>query len=684
MRLAKTLALLVALGALLPPVAARAASEPVVFEGAGWGHGVGMSQYGSFEMAKEDKTAEQILAHYYTGTWTADIHDRLTGWLVDDPEPLWVHLVSSSQKIDVQGTASGLIVCQQEPDYVGLMKNGKNTEDVIPWNRLLEERLDELGFDPGPVDGIFDSVTDQAVRAFQDSRGLDDDGLVGPMTKSALWDGDGSDWCVIRTPVSGTVSFMPMAGGSRCMVTGAAMAAGCNGSVRGADPAKRIRLPQKQVHGSSVELAHGTLRIRPDRHEKTAAFLGLHAVLEIGIDDYTLGIDETILSWADFGGFAALEAQAIASRSYGVSIARSKGPESGFSAKIKDDCWCHLRSDTSSQVYSGWYAETAHGAIWRVAASETKGKIVTHQTAAVAQTLFSSSSGGRTEDNSAWSGGAQLPYLQSVEDEWSTRPSNPFRSWTARFDPQVVADKVGLDELTGVAVLERNRSGTARTVRFAGRKAGTEVSIDLKGTEVRKRFGLRSAYFDVSWGDTGGTLPGPGYPFGDIAGDIFVDDILWLYEQGLTKGCNPPANDNFCPDDSVTRGEMAVFLQRAFDLTPGSSDHFDDDDGKFYEEAANSLYEAGITSGCGPRRFCGGDAIPREQMAAFLARALDLEPAPQDFFVDDAKSLFQDEINRVAHADITRGCNPPANDRFCPTDLVTRGQLAAFLKRALD
>src|SRR5690606_29053032 len=105
---------------------------------------------------------------------------------------------------------------------------------------------------------------------------------------------------------------------------------------------------------------------------------------------------------------------------------------------------------------------------------------------------------------------------------------------------------------------------------------------------------------------------------------------------------------------------------------------------KFYEAAANSLYEAGITSGCGTRKFCGGDSIPREQMAAFLARALKLGPAPQDFFVDDAKSMLLDENNQVAHADVTRGCNPPTNDRFCPKEFVTRGQLAAFLKRALD
>ena len=52
-------------------------------------------------------------------------------------------------------------------------------------------------------------------------------------------------------------------------------------------------------------------------------------------------------------------------------------------------------------------------------------------------------------------------------------------------------------------------------------------------------------------------------------------------------------------------------------------------------------------------------------------------------FVDDDVSVFEADIERLAAAGITRGCNPPVNDRFCPDDPVTRGQMAAFLHRAL-
>jgi hypothetical protein len=71
-------------------------------------------------------------------------------------------------------------------------------------------------------------------------------------------------------------------------------------------------------------------------------------------------------------------------------------------------------------------------------------------------------------------------------------------------------------------------------------------------------------------------------------------------------------------------------------------------------------------------------------MAAFLVRALDLVNSGQSQFIDDDGSVFESDIERLAAAGITYGCNPPSNTRFCPGDTVTRGQMAAFLRRALE
>ncbi len=69
-------------------------------------------------------------------------------------------------------------------------------------------------------------------------------------------------------------------------------------------------------------------------------------------------------------------------------------------------------------------------------------------------------------------------------------------------------------------------------------------------------------------------------------------------------------------------------------------------------------------------------------MAAFIDRALGLPDTTEDFFVDDDGSVFEQHINNLAAAGITRGCNPPDNDEFCPTQPVSRGAMAAFLFRA--
>lgn len=51
--------------------------------------------------------------------------------------------------------------------------------------------------------------------------------------------------------------------------------------------------------------------------------------------------------------------------------------------------------------------------------------------------------------------------------------------------------------------------------------------------------------------------------FSDVPeSNVFHDDISWLADMDITRGCNPPANTRFCPDDFVTRGQMAAFLRR--------------------------------------------------------------------------------------------------------------------------
>ena len=122
------------------------------------------------------------------------------------------------------------------------------------------------------------------------------------------------------------------------------------------------------------------------------------------------------------------------------------------------------------------------------------------------------------------------------------------------------------------------------------------------------------------------------------------------------------------------------------DATVYSPSFSDVPDDHMFGTAVRALLAAGVTLGCNPPandRYCPDQPVTRGQMAAFLTRGLHLEAGANTNFVDDDESVFQDDIERLAHAGITHGCNPPANDRYCPDRPITRAEMAAFLTRAL-
>lgn len=172
--------------------------------------------------------------------------------------------------------------------------------------------------------------------------------------------------------------------------------------------------------------------------------------------------------------------------------------------------------------------------------------------------------------------------------------------------------------------------------------------------------------------------------FRDTGTSVHRNNIERLASAGITRGCNPPLNDLFCPVDSVTRGQMAAFLVRALNLPATAEDRFTDDNDSVFESDINSLAASGITRGCSQSAFCPDRHVTRGEMAAFLDRALSLPATTPDWFDDDDDSIFEGSIDRLAAAGITAGCNPPANTDYCPYARVTRSQMASFLSRALD
>ncbi len=167
-------------------------------------------------------------------------------------------------------------------------------------------------------------------------------------------------------------------------------------------------------------------------------------------------------------------------------------------------------------------------------------------------------------------------------------------------------------------------------------------------------------------------------PFTDVVNSQFIDSITWLGYEGITAGCTATT---YCPNGLVTRGQMATFLVRALNLPATSTDFFRDDESNKHDANINRLAAAGITTGCTATTYCPDGLVTRAQMATFLTRAFDLPPSGTNWFSDDNGNKHEANINALRASGITPGCG---GSSFCPNGRVTRGQMAAFLKRGME
>ena len=116
--------------------------------------------------------------------------------------------------------------------------------------------------------------------------------------------------------------------------------------------------------------------------------------------------------------------------------------------------------------------------------------------------------------------------------------------------------------------------------------------------------------------------------FADVDGDPWWQGhVERLAELRVTLGCATEPQPRFCPDGHVTRAQMAAFLVRAFKLPPGEDADFTDvaSDDAFHSDI-NALAASGLTVGCSsdPPRYCPQDSVTRVHMAIFLNRAVGL------------------------------------------------------------
>jgi hypothetical protein len=178
--------------------------------------------------------------------------------------------------------------------------------------------------------------------------------------------------------------------------------------------------------------------------------------------------------------------------------------------------------------------------------------------------------------------------------------------------------------------------------------------------------------------------------FTDDDGNPFEPQIEKIAQAGITKGCNPPSNDRYCPTTSVTRAEMAAFLIRALgwedSMIPFEDRFADVPAGQWYTPYVETLAALGITTGYPDGTYRPGAAVSRAEMAAFLARAFDdpttLAPGQGLFSDIPLGAWYIEEAEKIYELGITLGCDIDPL-RYCPNAQVKRDQMAAFLARAL-
>jgi hypothetical protein len=178
--------------------------------------------------------------------------------------------------------------------------------------------------------------------------------------------------------------------------------------------------------------------------------------------------------------------------------------------------------------------------------------------------------------------------------------------------------------------------------------------------------------------------------FADVPPSAYYFDAVNLMSTlGITAGCSVTPYD-YCPTEQINRAQMAIFIVRAvyggntsFPYSP--TPWFSDVPADYYAFPwIQAMYELGITTGCGDGMFCPTDTVTRGQMAVFIIRArygagtLFTSPSTPYFSDVPASNVFFTYIQRMKEDNITAGCSATT---YCPNNPVIRGDMAIFIMR---
>ncbi|MGI8773632.1 MAG: SpoIID/LytB domain-containing protein [Actinomycetota bacterium] len=421
------------LAAVLVPTPAKA-ERVVTITGGGWGHGIGMSQYGAYGRAKNGKSAKRILTKYYSG---ANISTQAM------PKRIRVGLL---------------------PLYGG-------------------SGLSKISFTSSPMG---DGAGTLRVKV---------KGTPGKIAEGV----EGDAWRAEASPTGGMRLYK---NGEQVKVDGTGVFGGPNQPL--------VLKYQKfgtlvSLTGKSPKYAYGSIQLGTYSSDSCGGYCA-RAVLALSMQKYLYGLGEVPSSWPK----AVLKAQAMAGRTYAYSKVKRSGQN-------RHPCDCAVYDSTIDQAYIGDSKRTGSGsywAAWKSAVDDTLDKVILHQGEPI-QALYSSSSGGHTEDNDKVWGGAAIPYLRGVRDGPDRAGgANPNFKWKVEMLWGEFSNKLDAAFGTGsvqdfqlvkpfgvsgrVTVVNADNTGGVRI-------AGSTKTHRASGWNVRQALGLKDSLFRVDVGQAVGS-----------------------------------------------------------------------------------------------------------------------------------------------------------------------------------
>lgn len=403
---------------LLPTIPALGASSvppEFTFQGSGFGHGVGMSQTGALGMAREGKTAMEILRYYYSAVTVEPMVD------------------SQMMRVNIGHALTAFSI--KDSSQTGQLKifqgDVQDSDTAEPAQTLT------------PDMGLSFTILGNLVLASVSTP----DGQVTPLPSSAAWT---IRWTGTRY-LSGPTTIV-----------------------------------STNIAGKNTRYRYGQIQVKSVKSSILGYRLEVTNTVRLH-DEYLWGIGEMPSSWP----LAALQAQAIASRTYAMSRA----------GVIKSACDCNVYSASTDQAFVGYSKEVEKtwGPLWKAAVTSTStdsstGLTILYKASPISAYFFSSSGGVTESAKNAW--GSAVPYALSVPDPWSLDPkiNSKYAHWVRTASQSVVAAAFGLPDVVNLVIASKRETGTVASIIAT---SSTGATVVLKGTIFTSRAKLPSPWFDV-------------------------------------------------------------------------------------------------------------------------------------------------------------------------------------------